>query len=587
MTDQTNNDSGSRRLRREEERRRLLDEQIPRRPIEVPPIERRTVEPVPDDRRTFEPVPVDRSPIERGWRDSAAVEDGGFGGRPINPPVRTLSRRELRERAAGGAGPANGAPEPSVDETWGARTASVPEPPRPDPTPPARPLSRRELRERAESAASTPDPRQDGASPVEAPPGRRSVSGFEAPQHGEPTGRRAARDASGFETPDASRDPSAGRGEPEAANIRRDREEWSRREPVPGPADLETSGPVRPAQPTRASSAESHAALRDENPERPRESGIEQDHPAGDPIVDAPVRVSPQARAAAIRAHAARVQAEQEDAARERYDQLQSRRAPQGDGQPPAGQPPASMWGQRPEPNGAAQPGMDSAAANGYADRPAVRRVVLPPSMAAGTGPSDVPVLGQWQGQPEPQQPQQQQQQQQPQPQYSPTALPQQYQGVPPGTLPTNGQPFATVTMAPSDRVTQTATAPARPATGGPGGPPNMDGSGPLPRWGSVGASWSPTPSSGPNGPAPVAPVSPPTAVLNGARHDEDHDHDDDPVHRHPYTWLHMIVLVLVAFVLGMLIFMLVIKDTTETGAAADVGQVTAALALTAERVGD
>jgi hypothetical protein len=48
-----------------------------------------------------------------------------------------------------------------------------------------------------------------------------------------------------------------------------------------------------------------------------------------------------------------------------------------------------------------------------------------------------------------------------------------------------------------------------------------------------------------------------------------------------------MVVLVLVAFVLGMLIFMLVMEDTTENGAAA-AGQVTAAaLAPSTEQVGD
>ena len=572
MTDQANNDSGSRRLRREEERRRQLDELVPRRPIEVPPVER-----IPIERSAFDPAPAERSPIERGWRDDLAPEAGRLQERqldpaaPAAPATPVLSRRALRERTAGGADPAAGAPQPSVDETWGARRAPEPEPSRPDPTPPERPLSRRELRERAEVAAGAPaGPRSDDASPVEALPGRREAARRESPQYEEPAGRRSSRraasdlesrqhdpgqydaprpdagqydaprhgalrqdapqpDAPGVGTPDAGRAPSAGGEDPDVPIIRRDREEWSRREPVPNPADLETSGPARPAQPTRASTGES-SSVQDETPVRAREP--EQVRPDADPVADAPVRVSPQARAAAIRAQAARLQEEQEAATRERYEQLQSRasRGAQPESQSPTAPPPAAMWGQRTESNGAGQPSTESEAASGYADRPAVRRVVLPPSMSAGTGPADVPVLGQWQAQPQPQPQAQPQPAAQPPQQQFPGVSPQQYQGVPQGgPMPANGQPFATVTMAPSDRgATQTATAPARPATGGPGGPPNMDGSGPLPRWGSVGASWSPPPSGGPNGQSPVAPVSPAPAVLNGARRDQDHDHDDD-----------------------------------------------------------
>ncbi|HWS57484.1 MAG TPA: hypothetical protein VN257_03025, partial [Actinotalea sp.] len=39
------------------------------------------------------------------------------------------------------------------------------------------------------------------------------------------------------------------------------------------------------------------------------------------------------------------------------------------------------------------------------------------------------------------------------------------------------------------------------------------------------------------------------------------------PPRGHPYTWLHMIALIVVAFVLGMLIFMVVMQDDGAAGA--------------------
>ena len=680
MTDQSNNESGSRRLRREMERRRLLDEQIPRPPVGLPPVDRSPFDLPPVERTPLSASPLSASPLERSWRDELAPQSSPTADRPAASAGPVLSRRELRERAAGGGAPTS-EPQPAVDA---ARQPPGPDAPRPVPTFPERPLSRRELRELAEGTASTGSgPRQEGASRFETPPGRRDAASNGAPEYDAPRGRNDATrydppqydapqydapryaaprydapqydapqydaprydaprveaprsepeyEAPQYDAPLADRAPGAERGQPDQAvqSRRRAREDRSRPEPAPNPVEPDSS-PARPAQRTPANWSFGSVV---EAPAEPSAPGLPEPEPSRvseAPVVDAPVRVSPQARAAAIRAQAARLQAEREEAARERYEQLQGQRSSAQsaerqnptptsgqsprptESQAPAASPPASMWGQRPEPNGAAQPAMaPEADASAYADRPSVRRVVLPPSMSAGTSPADVPVLGQWQGQAPVQPPaapaQQyqaapaQQHQAAPAQQYQAapaqpyqSAPPQQYQGFPPGgPMPANGQPFATVTMSPSDRgVTQTVTAPVPPAAGGPGGPggPMGGDSGPLPRWGSVGAGtgWSPTPSNGPNGQAPAGPVSPPPAALNGARPDHDRDdEDDDAPHRHPYTWLHMIVLVLVAFVLGMLIFMLVIKDATENGAAGPAGQISAAaIADATEQVGD
>ena len=44
---------------------------------------------------------------------------------------------------------------------------------------------------------------------------------------------------------------------------------------------------------------------------------------------------------------------------------------------------------------------------------------------------------------------------------------------------------------------------------------------------------------------------------------------DEDEEMRHPYTWLHMIALVAVAFILGMLVFMVIMQDDGDSAAAA------------------
>lgn len=82
-----------------------------------------------------------------------------------------------------------------------------------------------------------------------------------------------------------------------------------------------------------------------------------------------------------------------------------------------------------------------------------------------------------------------------------------------------------------------------------------------APRWGTVapGKGWTPTAaaSESPAGRRVVAPVT--AAVADET--DEDLDQEVDEAPRHPYTWLHMIVLVVVAFVLGMLIFVVLLRD--------------------------
>jgi|GEM_PF-2487345 len=145
---------------------------------------------------------------------------------------------------------------------------------------------------------------------------------------------------------------------------------------------------------------------------------------------------------------------------------------------------------------------------------------------------------------------------------------------VPAGQAPPIGQPFGTVAL-PNRDADATAiqsygiapagpafapAAPSRPAPApSPVAPtPASSASSAVadeaePRWGSVG--WKPAPS------AQAAPTTP------DAVGDEE---PEEEVARHPYTWLHMIVLVVVAFILGMLIFMVIMQDDSpDAGAGA------------------
>lgn len=56
----------------------------------------------------------------------------------------------------------------------------------------------------------------------------------------------------------------------------------------------------------------------------------------------------------------------------------------------------------------------------------------------------------------------------------------------------------------------------------------------------------------------------------------EDVDDEEYDAPRHPYSWLHMVVLVLVAFVLGVLIYMVMSRDGGDAGAQAAESVVTA-----------
>src|SRR5690606_16606877 len=105
-----------------------------------------------------------------------------------------------------------------------------------------------------------------------------------------------------------------------------------------------------------------------------------------------------------------------------------------------------------------------------------------------------------------------------------------------------------------------------------------------VPPWGSVtgGTGWTPAPETGtatPPGGQRATEVTATVAPVVTADEDDDEDLDDEDLPRHPYTWLHMIALVLVAFVLGMLIFMVVLKDAgpSDPQGAAQVTEVVAA----------
>ena len=145
----------------------------------------------------------------------------------------------------------------------------------------------------------------------------------------------------------------------------------------------------------------------------------------------------------------------------------------------------------------------------------------------------------------------------------------------PAGRIPRIGEPFGSVSL-------RSSTMPA-PGALAPG--PRADGAGSsseaMPRWSSISpttTAWSPgAPHDG-------------TVVLEAGQADADAEADadaptgdlqqddadgrQDAPRAHPYTWLHMIVLVLVAFVLGMLIFMIVMNDAGPGSEAAADGQV-------------
>jgi hypothetical protein len=151
---------------------------------------------------------------------------------------------------------------------------------------------------------------------------------------------------------------------------------------------------------------------------------------------------------------------------------------------------------------------------------------------------------------------------------------------VPAGVRPVVGQSFGTMRVAPSIGAVDATVGAAPSSPIGDVGSGVVESAAPsVPRWGNVtpGQGWAPAPS-----PTPVGAV---------ASADEAPDADDvaDELPRHPYTWLHMIVLVLVAFVLGMLIFVVLLRDsdpggTQGAGTVGDVAAWSRAAALTVGR---
>ncbi|MCL3860561.1 hypothetical protein [Actinotalea sp. K2] len=87
----------------------------------------------------------------------------------------------------------------------------------------------------------------------------------------------------------------------------------------------------------------------------------------------------------------------------------------------------------------------------------------------------------------------------------------------------------------------------------------------------------------------PVFPTLPAQRPTQGDHDDEQEVHEDDTSgRRHPYTWFHMLALIVVAFVLGMLIFMLILRDSPPTAAPTDAtAAAILALDVTDQRTGD
>jgi hypothetical protein len=125
-------------------------------------------------------------------------------------------------------------------------------------------------------------------------------------------------------------------------------------------------------------------------------------------------------------------------------------------------------------------------------------------------------------------------------------------QSLPPGGAPTApGSPF-----------------PGRPGAGGPGGP-GGPGSGPV---------------GGPGQQFPGAPggqfAAGPAAPSRNSRREVEEEWDEEEDEGPQYTWLHYIILVVVAFVLGLLIWNLVLKGDSGavTGAAGLLGSLPGSL---------
>jgi hypothetical protein len=151
---------------------------------------------------------------------------------------------------------------------------------------------------------------------------------------------------------------------------------------------------------------------------------------------------------------------------------------------------------------------------------------------------------------------------------------------VPADEVPVVGKPFGTVMAPPLSRadvdaeataihtfsaspsvsatetaLTSTGSQALRAAAG------TVEDTGSVPQWDDTGWGLKPTPG------VTRAAEKVTRVVEEVARDDIDDPEIEDDVVHHPYTWLHMIVLVVVAFILGMLIFMVVSQDDAAVAA--------------------
>lgn len=100
---------------------------------------------------------------------------------------------------------------------------------------------------------------------------------------------------------------------------------------------------------------------------------------------------------------------------------------------------------------------------------------------------------------------------------------------------------------------------------------PAAGSTGPVPQWSAVvptSTTWGPSASAlAGTGVTADRPVAAEPTTQDAAVVPDDDEVRHLPPRAHPYTWLHMIVLIVVAFVLGMLIFMVVTQDDGAAGA--------------------
>lgn len=133
---------------------------------------------------------------------------------------------------------------------------------------------------------------------------------------------------------------------------------------------------------------------------------------------------------------------------------------------------------------------------------------------------------------------------------------------VPARVAPVVGRPFGTV-QAPEKEPAAAAGAVAATAAAVAAAPTvDTDEDAPvMPRWGSVtpGQAWTPAP-------VREMPTQKTAPQVHDAEAAPEEPEQDLEAPRHPYTWLHMIMLVFVAFVFGMLIFVVLLREDTGTG---------------------